>query len=73
MAKAWNDVYDDLSSGFPIDCSGNRYVEGDDREEESQAHSRPEEKTPKKKAKSNNFKAPESPSNTQCAYVCILH
>ena len=64
--KAWNDVYDDLTSWFPVDRSGNPYVEGDDDEEESQADSEPEENTPRKKAKSDNSKAPESPSNTQC-------
>ena len=65
-SKAWNHVYDDLSSGFPVDCSGNGYVEGDDDEEESWADSQPEEKTPRKKAKSDNSKAVKSPSNTQC-------
>ena len=59
-------MYNDLSLGYPVDCSSNRYVEGDDEEEESQVDSQPEEKTPKTKAKSDNSKAPKSPSITQC-------
>ena len=62
--KSWEDVYHDLGAGFPVDCSGVRYVDEDHEEQDGEAESQPETHTPKKKLK--NAPAP-SPSGTQCA------
>ena len=62
--KSWEDVYHDLGPGFPVDCSGVRYVDEDPKEQDGEAESQPETQTPKKKPKT--APAP-SPSGTQCA------
>ena len=62
--KSWEDVYHDLGAGFPVDCSGVRYVDEDPKEQDGEAESQPETHTPKKKPKT--APAP-SPSGTQCA------
>ena len=62
--KSWEDVYHGLGAGFPVDCSGVRYVDEDLEEQDGEAESQPETHTPKKKPKTGH--AP-SPSGTQCA------
>ena len=62
--KSWEDVHHDLGAGFPVDCSGVRYVDEDPEEQDGEAESQPETQTPKKKPKT--APAP-SPSGTQCA------
>ena len=62
--KSWEDVYHDLGAGFPMDCSGVRYVDEDPEEQDGEAESQPETHNPKKKPKT--APAP-SPSGTQCA------
>ena len=59
--KSWEDVYHDLGAGFPMDCSGVRYVDEDPEEQDGEAESQPETQTPKKKPKT--APAP-SPSGT---------
>ena len=62
--KSWEDVYHDLGAGFPVYCSGVRYVDEDPEEQDGEAESQQETHTPKKKPKT--APAP-SPSGTQCA------
>ena len=64
MCETWEDVYHDLGAGFPVDCSGVRYVDEDPEEQDGEAESQPQTHTPKKKPKT--APAP-SPSGTQCA------
>ena len=49
--KSWEDVYHDLGAGFPVDCSGVRYVDEDPEEQDGEAQSQPETHTLKKKPK----------------------
>ena len=53
-----------LGAGFPVDCSGVRYVDGDLEEQDGEAESQSETHTPKKKPK---IAPAPSPSGTQCA------
>ena len=62
--KSWEDVSHDLGAGFPVDCSGVRYVDEDPEEQDAEAESQPETHTAKKKPKT--APAP-SPSGTHCS------
>ena len=62
--KSWEDVHHALGAGFPVDCSGVRYVDEDPEGQDGEAQSQPETHTPKKKPKT--APAP-SPTGTQCA------
>ena len=62
--KSWEDVYHDLGAGFPVDCSGVRYVDEDPEEQDGEAESQSQTHTPKKKPKTA---LASSPSGTQCA------
>ena len=62
--KSWEDVYHVLGEGFPVDCSGVRYVDEDPEEQIGEAELQPETHTPKWKPKT--APAP-SASGTQCA------
>ena len=66
--KSWEDVYHDLGAGFPVDCSGVRYVDEDPEEQDGEAEWQSETHTPKKKPKT--APAP-SPSGTQCAQATL--
>ena len=47
--KSWEDVCHDLGAGFPVDCSGVRYVDEDPEEQYGEAKSQPVTHTAKKK------------------------
>ena len=47
--KSWEYVSHDLLEGFPVDCSGVRYVDEDPEEQDGEAESQPETHIPKKK------------------------
>ena len=66
--KSWEDVYHDLGAGFPVDCSGVRYVDEDPEKQDGEAELQPETHTPKKKPKT--APAP-SPSGTPCGSEAV--
>ena len=74
--KAWNDAYDDLSRGLPVDCTGAKYVDEDTEEDEDHAEPQAEGKTTRT-GKNQDLPLPRlltplAPCNAHRTAPCIL-